>query len=212
MHARRLVKVSAGALWLALAGAAAVFLRRQGLPPARWPEALRVWIAARGVWGPALYILIFVVRPLVFLPPTVLTAASGLVWGPLGGTFVTLVGENVSAAVAFWGARVVGGGWAARVEHPLLARLRRRLCGDAFRAVLVLRLLFAPFDLVNFACGLTTMSYRAFAAATFLGILPGVTCIVLLGSSWRDPRLLAVSAAALALGLGGARALKPAAL
>lgn len=201
------MKAAAGLAWLALAAATGEALRRRGVPPRLWPEALRAWIGGFGVYGPAVYVLLFAVRPLTFLPATFMTVASGLIWGPVGGTLFTLVGENISAGAAFWAARVLGREWTADLENGLLRRLERRLSGDGFRAVLLLRLFFAPFDVVNFACGLTAMSYRAFAAATFIGIVPGVVCFVLLGSSWRDPRLLAFSGVVLALGLGCARLL-----
>lgn len=193
---------------MAIAAATGEVLRRRGVPPRLWPDALRAWIGGFGPFGPAVYVLLFAVRPLTFLPATFMTVASGLIWGPLGGTAFTLVGENISAGVAFWAARLVGREWAASLEDGLLRRLERRVSEDAFRAVLLLRLLFAPFDVVNFACGLTGMRYRAFAAATFVGIAPGVVCFVLLGCSWRDPRLLAASAAVLGVGLGAARVLK----
>lgn len=197
----------AGLVWLALAAATGEALRRRGVPPRLWPEALRGWIGALGPYGPAVYVLIFAVRPLTFLPATFMTVASGMIWGPLGGTLFTLVGENISAGVAFWAARLVGREWTKGLEDGVLSRLERRLSGDAFRSVLLLRLFFAPFDVVNFASGLTGMSYGAFAAATFVGIVPGVIGFVFLGCSWRDPRLLAFSGAVLALGLGGARLL-----
>lgn len=205
---KRRLKTAAGLLWLAFAAAAGETLRRSGVPPRVWPEALRAWIGGFGPFGPAVYVLIFVVRPLTFLPATVMTVASGLIWGPLGGTLFTLLGENISAGVAFWVARFLGREWTAGLENAVLNRLARRLSGDEFRTVLLLRLFFAPFDMVNFASGLTSMSYRSFAAATFVGIIPGVICFVLLGSSWRDPRLLAFSAGVLALGLGGARLMR----
>ncbi|MBI3566354.1 MAG: TVP38/TMEM64 family protein [Elusimicrobia bacterium] len=194
--------------WVAFAGATGEVLRRRGVPPHLWPEALRAWISGLGPYGPAVYVLIFAVRPLTFVPATFMTVASGLIWGPLGGTLFTLVGENISAGVAFWAARLIGREWTKSLAGGVLSGLERRLSADAFRSVLILRLLFAPFDVVNFAAGLTGMSYAAFAAATFVGIVPGVICFVFLGSSWRDPRLLVFSGAVLALALGGAKLLR----
>lgn len=199
--------MSAGLLWLAFAAGIGEALRRCGVPPRLWPEALRAGIAGCGAYGPAVYVLLFAVRPLTFIPATVMTVASGLIWGPWRGTLFTLVGENISAGVAFWTARFLGREWASNLGDGLLGDLERRVSADSFRTVLLLRLFFAPFDMVNFACGMTGMDYRSFAAATFAGIVPGVVCFVLFGASWSDPRLLAFSGATLTLCLVGARLL-----
>jgi len=204
IHKRRL-KALAGLLWLGFAVAIGEALRRGGVPPRLWPEELRAGIAACGAYGPAVYVLLFAIRPLTFIPATVMTVASGLIWGPWEGILFTLIGENISAGTAFWAAKLLGRDWISVAADGYLKRLHRGTGGDSFRTVLLLRLFFAPFDVVNFACGLSGMEYRRFAGATFIGIVPGAAGFVLMGSSWRDPRFLLLSVAMLAAGLAVAR-------
>ncbi len=49
--------------------------------------------------------------------------------------------------------------------------------------MLILRLIFVPFDAVNYAAGLLHVRYRPFVLATILGSLPGITSFVLFGAS-----------------------------
>lgn len=194
-------------IWIGGAALIAYALLRTGIPVTAMPDALRRLIFATGGWGPALYILLYVIRPLILFPASILTIASGLVWGPLLGTAYTLVGENLSAASAFWLARYFGRDWAAGLELRLLKGVDNHLQEHGFITVMILRLAFLPFDPVNFACGITGMRFRDYAAGTFFGIVPGAVSFVYFGSAWYDRRNLLIAALAFAAGLAVAHLL-----
>jgi len=133
--------------------------------------------------GLLLLALLYVARPLLLLPVTVLTAFCGYLFGPLPGLLVAAVAGVASAAVGYLAARLWRGRLPA-VPGRWWARLRR----GTFEAVLVSRLSFVPGDLVNGAAGALGLRFGSFVAATALGGLPGTVVGVLAGAGMRGGR------------------------
>lgn len=211
----KLKKVFA-AIWLALFISSLVVWLRSGIPLAEIPYRLEAWLDRFGLFNAALvYVVFYTFRPLVLFPASLLTVASGLIFGPWLGIVFTIVGENTSANFAFSLARWLGRNavMTRAGERTLAARWDKRLSRNGLVSVLVMRLVYLPFDLVNFSCGLTSMRQRDFAVGTFIGILPALISFVLFGgvvAADNDHRLLTLGLAALffLLGIVIARLLK----
>jgi uncharacterized membrane protein YdjX (TVP38/TMEM64 family) len=185
-------------VWAAGIAVSFYIFGRSELTWAEIPGALHDTMLDLGSWGPAVYILIYTLRPLVLFPATLLTMAAGLVWGPLGGTFFTIVGENLSAAFAFWIGRTLGRQFIESAEIKFLAGINKHLSEHGFMTVLIMRLTFMPFDAVNYGCGMTHMRFRDYFMGTFLGVLPGVLSFVYAGAAWYEPKNLVIAAIVLA--------------
>ena len=137
------------------------------------------------------YLLTYALRPLLLFPATLLTVGAGLLYGPLLGVGLVIVGANASATVAFLLGRTLGAELAGRaLEHPRLHGMTRRLRGNAFEAVLTLRFLFAPYDAVNYVAGTLRLPLQPFVLATAIGSLPGTLVFVLFGAGLGDVRAL----------------------
>lgn len=157
---------------------------RSGIPPAEIPTRLEASLRQFGLGRAALcYVVLYALRPLVLFPATLLTITSGLLFGPLLGVLFTIVGENASANIAFLLGRWFGRDWVAGHESELVRHWDRRLRDNGLVTVLVMRLLYLPFDAVNYGCGLTAMRQRDFFFGTLLGILPGLIGFVLIGGA-----------------------------
>lgn len=170
--------------WLALFSYGLFSWWRSGIPLQQIPFHLETWLEQFGLLKAALiYIIIYTVRPLILFPAALLTISSGLVFGPWLGILFTIIGENASANFAFFLARWFGRDLVAAREQKssLAARWDERLRLNGLVTVLIMRLIYLPFDLVNFACGLTSMRQRDFAIGTFVGILPALISFVLFG-------------------------------
>ncbi len=174
-------KVCVIAGWIALAVAWLVFQRRSGLGPVDATQ--RVIDTASGKWWAVIaFLSLSIIRPLVLFPATLLTLAAGLLFGPIGGVLVAATGANGSAMVGWAVARylaptsVVGG-------RAVVQNWADRLQRNSFEAVLLMRLVFLPYDLVNYGCGLLKVKWRPFILATAIGSLPGTIAFVLGGAS-----------------------------
>jgi len=157
------------------------------------------------MWGPVIYIALYTIRPLILFPATLMTALSGALFGLWWGIAYTIVGENFSANLAYWIGRFFGKG--LKLEDSFLGNYIEWLRSRPFESVLFMRLFYVPFDLTNYGSGVLKVSWKSYAAATFIGILPGLTTFVALGAALNiselqmdglsfdvlDPRYLALS-------------------
>ena len=146
-------------------------------------EALEEEILSWGMWGVAASILLMVLHSFVPFPAEIVAMANGMLYGPLWGTVITWVGAMLGAYLAF--------GLARRLGRPfVLATVpeRHHLAIDRFAArqgggVLLLSR-FLPvisFNLINYAAGLTAISWWTFSWATGIGILPLTFLMVVAG-------------------------------
>ena len=165
-------------------------------PLARWadPEALAdSLIAMRGEWWiyPAM-IAGYLVLGLLLFPLTALIAVTGLVLGPWKGFLVAMTGALVSGWVGLRIGTWTGGHAFERLSRRAYRVVSRVLEGHGVLAVAALRMLpIAPFTVVNIAMGATGVKSGAFLGGTFLGLLPGIVVLTMLGDRlrevWRDP-------------------------
>ena len=143
--------------------------------------------------GPWLYALVCLVRPLFLFCSSILTLGAGYLYGPGWGALVVVMGQYSGALLAYGLARILGGDFVrAALAHPRLKRLAERAPNSPFWSLLTLRLLFVPFDLVNYGAGALRLPWRPFLAATVLGSLTGSLSYVLFGASLGDLGALAV--------------------
>jgi uncharacterized membrane protein YdjX (TVP38/TMEM64 family) len=162
------------------------------------PETVSGLIASLGAWGPLVYIVSNVVRPLIFFPAAILAVAGGMAFGPLWGTVYLIAGTMGGATLCFWLARWMGGD---RLKRYLPRWVASGWIGsDAaemkFRTLLLLRLApILPWDGVSFASGLANVRFWPYFWATFAGSIPGAVVFCQLGDyvnrSWPTVPVLA---------------------
>ncbi len=179
-----MIRTIFASIWVALAVAAWLTWHGSETKIEDLPALLSQWLSQFGTRRAALiYIVLYTVRPLVLFPATLLTIASGLVFGPWLGILLTLIGENASANFAFRVARWLGHGVVEDRKPGRMQRWDERIRENAVTSVLLMRLLYLPFDAVNYGCGLTSMRQRDFMIGTAVGIVPGLVSFVLLGGA-----------------------------
>jgi len=150
-------------------------------------------ICADDSWAPFLFVALYIVTsPVPFLAP-VLSATSGMLFGPLWGTLLTMLAATLSSFVPFLLARRMGHDW---VESKLRGRkiqdvYHKTKGRSGFVIILIMRLIPGlPWELQNYAAGLTKVSPVIYAAATLVGIAPGTLSLNWLGSASSDPASL----------------------
>lgn len=158
----------------------------QGLISRR--EEVVGWFGTHPASAPLLFILVYIAAAALCLPGvSILSMASGLLFGTLIGAAVTVVGATTGATLLFLVARYAASGWFAGRSVPWLeewvSRLRTGLERDGFSYVLALRLIPAfPFWLVNLAPALVGMRLAPFVLATGLGVIPGSLVFASIGA------------------------------
>ena len=176
------LKLIFGGLWLSLFLFALFCWWQSGIALTSVPSLLQEWLDNVGLLNAAfIYIVLYAIRPLILFPATLLTIASGLIFGPWLGTLFTIIGENASANFGFSLVRWFGRESVATHSTQLMSRWDEKLKQNGIVSVMTMRLIMLPFDAVNFSCGLTAIRQRDYAIGTFIGILPSLIGFVLLG-------------------------------
>ena len=183
-----LQRLAIAAVWIAAIAGWRWFQQSEGLSTIE--TAQRLVDEIDGVWwGLLAYAVAYLLRPLLLFPATVITVAAGLLFGPVVGVLIVIVAANASAMLAYSIGRLLAGERTADDQRSdadqagLIARWGERMRTNSFEAVFIMRLLFLPYDLVNYASGALRIRWTSFLLATVLGTLPGTIAFVLLGAS-----------------------------
>lgn len=146
------------------------------------PEAIENWVGLLGFWGPLGFVGIYCLAPALFLPGSVLTLAGGGLFGPVTGFFLSLTGATMGATVAFLIARYLTADWIERRVSGRLQEIREGAEREGWRFVAFVRLVpIFPFNLLNYAFGLTRLSVQTFTVTSFLTMAPGALAYAYLG-------------------------------
>ena len=149
--------------------------------------ALEVWINDAGVLAPIVFILIYALATVLFLPGSVITLAGGALFGPVLGTFLNLTGATLGAALAFLISRYLASDWIADKTGGRVKQLINGVEGEGWRFVAFVRLVpLFPFNLLNYALGLTKIRFMHYLIATYAFMLPGAIAYTYLGYAGRE--------------------------
>jgi len=170
-------------LW-ALGVVAVVALGRYLDAPALLRQALD-GIAGLGAWGVVLFVLLYVAATVLFLPGWILTLGAGAVFGLGRGIVIVSLSATLGATAAFLVGRYLAREWVARkIEgNPRFRAIDQAVAREGWKIVGLTRLSpVFPFNLLNYAFGLTRVSIRDYVLASWIGMLPGTAMYVYLGS------------------------------
>jgi len=141
-----------------------------------------------GIAGPVVFVLLYAVLTVLLFPGAVVTAVGGALFGTPLGTALAVVGATLGAAASFLIGRRLGRKQVERMTGRRLVQVDAWLERRGFVAVLYLRLIPAvPFNLLNYAAGVSAVRRRDYLLATVIGIVPGTFAYAALGGSISDP-------------------------
>src|SRR5713101_2322540 len=140
------------------------------------------FVAGLGHWGPMVFVLIYAVCPAFLVPGLPLDLAAGLLFGPVWGTVYSLVGATVGATIAFLAARTVGREWTEEKLSGPLKKLKEGVDKGGWEFVAFARLVpVIPFNLLNYALGLTRIGLVPYVLASFVFMAPAAAVYVYAG-------------------------------
>jgi len=149
--------------------------------------ALEAWINDAGVLAPIVFMLIYALATVLFLPGSVITLAGGALFGPVLGTFYNLTGATLGAVLAFLISRYLASDWIADKAGGRVKQLINGVEGEGWRFVAFVRLVpLFPFNLLNYALGLTKIRLLHYLIATYVFMLPGAIAYTYLGYAGRE--------------------------
>jgi uncharacterized membrane protein YdjX (TVP38/TMEM64 family) len=142
------------------------------------------WIESLGAIAPVAFIALYGVVTIAFVPASVVTLGAGVVFGVVKGTALVFVGAMLGATGAFLIGRYLARGWVVEriARQPKFLAIDHAIGREGRKIVFLLRLSpIFPFNLLNYALGLTQVSLKDYVLGT-VGILPGTLLYVYLGA------------------------------
>jgi uncharacterized membrane protein YdjX (TVP38/TMEM64 family) len=174
-------------LLVLIAGIAAVIAYRDQMNA----QALEQWLQDAGAAAPILFMLIYAIGTVFFLPGSLLTLIGGALFGPYWGTFYNLTAATIGAMLSFLVARYLAGDWVAqKMNNQAGGKMQQLINGvenEGWRFVAFTRLVpLFPFNLLNYALGLTRISFTQYSIATYICMLPGAIAYTYLGYAGKE--------------------------
>ncbi|MEM9907582.1 MAG: TVP38/TMEM64 family protein [Cyanobacteria bacterium P01_D01_bin.44] len=142
------------------------------------------WIDNLGIIAPLVFIGLYIAITVAFVPASIVTLGAGVVFGVVKGSLFVFVGAMLGATAAFLVGRYVARDWIAKkvANNEKFQAIDEAIGREGRKIIFLIRLSPAfPFNLLNYALGLTKVSLKDYVFGT-VGILPGTIMYVYLGS------------------------------
>ncbi|MGM3304395.1 TVP38/TMEM64 family protein [Anabaena sp. WFMT] len=142
------------------------------------------WIDNLGTVGAIAFIGIYIIATVAFLPGSILTLGSGIVFGVIWGSIYVFIGATIGATAAFIVGRYLARGWVSQkiADNKKFAAIDQAVGREGLKIVLLMRLSpIFPFNLLNYALGITGVSLKDYIIGS-IGMIPGTIMYVYIGS------------------------------
>lgn len=148
-------------------------------------EKLRTFIEGYGALAPVIFMLTYAMAPALFLPGLPITIAGGILFGPFWGVIYSISGSTIGACVAFLISRHIGRAWIEeKLRRAKWQQLDAMVEQHGWKAVAFTRLIpLFPFNLLNYAFGLTRVKFMHYAVTSFICMLPACIAFIVFSSS-----------------------------
>lgn len=148
---------------------------------------IKTWVASFGAIAPLVYIGLYLVSTVFFLPGTPVTVLAGFVFGPLWGVFYASIASIISVSAAFliarYAARDLVENWVK--DNAQFRKIDEQVEEQGWRIVMLTRLVpIFPFNLQNYAYGLTSIRFSTYVLVSAIFMLPGTAVFVQLGGAF----------------------------
>jgi uncharacterized membrane protein YdjX (TVP38/TMEM64 family) len=176
-------------LVLLLTGIVCAVLALVFLPVKDAISAALKWTQDIGLWGYPVLGVMYVLATVLFIPGSLLTLAAGFLFGVIGGSLLVSAASTTGAALAFLIGRYLARGVVEDkvTGRPKFSAIDAAVERQGFKMVLLTRLSpVFPFNLLNYAFGLTRVRFWPYVLASWLGMIPGTVMYVYLGSTAKD--------------------------
>ena len=143
-----------------------------------------------GRWAAIVFILAYIAATVFMAPASVLTLGAGAYFGLVWGSIYVSIASTLGATAAFLVGRYLARSWVNRqIEgNEKFAAIDEAVAKEGWRIVALTRLSPAfPFNLLNYAYGLTRVQLIPYVIASWIAMMPGTIMYVYLGSLAKTP-------------------------
>lgn len=142
-------------------------------------------IANLGPWGPVAFILVYILATVLFIPGSLLTLGAGVLFGVVWGSIWVSIASTLGATCAFIVGRYLTRDWVSKQieSNEKFKAIDEAVAVEGWKIVGLTRLSpIFPFNLLNYAFGITQVSLKDYFFASWIGMMPGTVMYVYIGS------------------------------
>lgn len=152
------------------------------------PASIRDYIQGFGKLAAVVYIIAYALNTISIVPPiAALSLTAGLAFGEVWGALFLMTGAMIGTNITFAISRFFGRGLVEKILKGKFKNLDEKLEKNGFMTVLFFRVVpLLPYEVLNYACGLSKIKFKDYLFATFLGLIPGVVVSAFFGGSLGD--------------------------
>lgn len=149
------------------------------------PNSIRDYIQSFGKFAVIVYIIAYILNTISVFPPIApLSLAAGLAFGSFWGAIYLMLAALIGTSITFLMSRFFGRGLVEKILKGKLKNLDEKLAKNGFTTILFFRVIpLLPYEVLNYASGLSKIRFKDYFFATFLGLIPGVVIAVFFGGS-----------------------------
>ena len=147
------------------------------------PSEIRDYVLSFGELSPIVFIILFTIVPLTLFPDAILAIAGGLIFGLYEGSIYIMIGALCGSTLSFYIARFYGSWIKDKLKNEKILDIDKNIKKNGFMIIFILRLVpLVPFDIISYSAGFSSIKYKDFIIATFIGIIPGVVVYANIGA------------------------------
>ena len=151
------------------------------------PQGIKNSIDSFGALSVLIFLIASLIRPLLLLPTSPFTLASGFMFGMWWGLLWSMIGTTISAIFIYFLSRYILRDFVSRRLKGRYPSVDKMLEGRDWSFIVFLRLIpVLPFDVVSCFAGASQVKFRDFLVGTLIGESPGAIVLVMLGTSLDD--------------------------
>lgn len=140
-------------------------------------------------YAPLIFIFFYTIAVVFALPGLPLTLLAGTVFGVFYGTLYVTIAANLGCQITFFVSRYLGQDFAQKFikSDSFIDKIANQVEKNGLLIMLYLRLIpLFPFNLINYAMGITKVGYRQYTIGNLIGMLPGTFLYVYLSAAALD--------------------------
>jgi uncharacterized membrane protein YdjX (TVP38/TMEM64 family) len=160
-----------------------IFAQQSGILEDADPHKIRSIVQQWGLYGILLYVVLFSVGLLLYIPGTLFIIAAGLAYGNVWGIAVALLGANVAVNLSFYFVRLIGGSPFESHRHPLVEKLLRTLHSSPVVNISIMRFVLGTSSGLNYLLALSAVKPRQHFLGSLMGMIVPVATVAYL-SDW----------------------------
>jgi uncharacterized membrane protein YdjX (TVP38/TMEM64 family) len=146
------------------------YARESGVIEQANPEHIRAVVQDWGALGVVLFIALFTVGQLLYIPGLFFVLAAGLIYGGITGFIIAFIGALIAITVSFYAVRVIGGSPLKKTDKPFIGKLLNGLHDKPISNIAIMRLIVSTAPWLNYMLALSAVKYRQYLIGSVIGM------------------------------------------